>query len=536
MGLMYVPKKRFMKSISLTSVFKCVGIILSVLCLQSCMEDMNSVKKEEQVPLFYSPWMYDFADEVVDPETTIKIVTDGTVDLNSIQVEIPVLKYNKELLFLLSQDDSRHSTLCYTWAMMNGRPFGSDTRFQTEKAYFYHIENLLYFDMYGQPYVMPSKTLGCTDGAGNEVRFNFSMTIIPFLKGFGPSRNYDVSKSDNLDQYAVTRVEYKGNDESISWNDARYMINYGVGVSLHDADVSTAGASDKDIISIGLRRIQNQLLDSLNGRGTKMLCEPNGNEQYLLAAEESQGATDIADSYAQKARDLYVLTAQENADIFPLIPAQVNHDFSEAGRRSIFRDFRSFGANNTWVDLCDQAMAVDFENRQAVSVGVHGSCDSYFYDWLKGVNDKYGKDGSDIVWMPSQDEYYEYNYYRQHAEIEKTIDGNTIELKIKLPTGSNFFYPAATINLVGLDNEHVVSVEADDVTTGMSYANYDASYGKGFMVNIDCRRYLYDLARHYVTEYQNRRGSYIYYKWDAKYFASMLKPGLDRKNLLMEAE
>lgn len=504
----------------LNRIFKGVSLCFVACVLHSCGMSMETTGANG-TPIYYKPWMYDFGDEVTNPTTTIKIVTDGTVDLNSLNVEIPPLKYNKELLFLLSQDDSRHSTLCYTWAMLNGRPFGSDTRYEEEHAYFYHIEELLFFDMHDHPYVMPSKTLGCTDGAGNEVRFNFTMTVMPFLGGFGVDHNYDISSStllDNLyDSETKTRLVYKGNDSSISWNDVRYMANYGVGVSLHDADIPVTLVHDLPVIARGLADIQEQIADSLNGRGTKMLCEPNGNRSYLDAVLQNPNL------------GIKVLTAQENADLF-LVPAQVHGDLDKS---TIFRDFRSFGANKSWVDMCDNAMAIDFDNRPAVSIGVHGTCASYVYTWFKGINDKYGKDGSDVIWMPSQEEYYEYNYYRQHAQIEKKIDGNTLELTVTLPTENSFYYPATTLNLVGVDMQHIVSIEADDVTTGMSYANYHASYGDGVMINIDCRKFLIDLARHYVEDYYTKyQSGYIYNKWDAIYFTKMLKPGATRDYLL----
>lgn len=507
-----------MKSTLLSRVFKSVSLVIVALCLHSCMS-MDSPSAEESAPVYYNPWMYNFANEVQEPTSTITVVTDGTVDLNNVQVEIPPLKYNKELLFLLSQDDSNESTLCYTWAAIHGRPIGTDNRDHgVEHAYFYHIDELLYFGMYDHPYKMLGKTLGCTDGAGNEVRFNFSMTIMPFLMGFDSSRKFDISDSEEYKANTTRAVISKGNDASISWNDARYMINYGVGLAFHDVlpYEESAYLSEPDTIVSRFKAIQQQMIDSLGGRESKMLCEPNGDKRYLDVAK---GGTGLG---------IKVLTAQGNSD-GDLFPAQPKMGLDTYTVNRIILDDHDL---RTWVDLCDEAMEVDFKNRKAVCVGVHNTCDSKYAKWLTSINDKYGKDGSDIIWMPSQDEYYEYNYYRQNSIIDKKVDGNKLILTITLPTKDRFYYPATTINLVGVDKSHIVSVDSDDQTQGMSYANYEASYGSGFMINIDCRRYLQNLVEHFVQEYSNSVHKKVYQKWDAEYFAKMLKPGTVRDEQL----
>ncbi len=507
-----------MKSTLLASVFKGVSLVIVGLLFQSCMS-MDTPSAEEKVPVYYNPWMYDFANEVKNPTDTITIVTDGTIDLNNVQVEIPPLKYNKELLFLLSQDDSHESTLCYTWAAINGRPIGThNINHGEEDAYFYHIDELLYFGMRNHPYKMLGKTLGCTDGAGNEVRFNFSMTIMPFLMGFDSSRRFDISDSEEYTGNATRNVNPIGHDSSISWNDARYMINYGVGVAFHDVlpYEESAYLSELDTMTSRFKAIQQQLTDSLGGRKSKMLCEPNGEKSYLNVAKDSIGL------------GIKVLTAQGNSDgdLFPAQPQKDLHTY--AVNRIILDDHDP----RTWLSLCDEVMEVDFESRKAVCVGVHNTCDSKYSRWLIGINDKYGKDGSDIIWMPSQEEYYEYNYYRQNRIIDKKVDGNKLILTITLPTEDRFYYPATTINLVGVDKSHIVSVDSDDQTQGMSYANYEASYGSGFMINIDCRRYLQNLVEHIVQEYSNSVHKKVYQKWDAEYFANMLKPGTVRDTQL----
>ena len=54
------------------------------------------------------------------------------------------------------------------------------------------------------------------------------------------------------------------------------------------------------------------------------------------------------------------------------------------------------------------------------------------------------------MWFPSQEEYYEYNYYRTHGaapQIE-VIDETTLKLTVDLPSGQYFYYPSVTVNLI----------------------------------------------------------------------------------------
>lgn len=51
-----------------------------------------------------------------------------------------------------------------------------------------------------------------------------------------------------------------------------------------------------------------------------------------------------------------------------------------------------------------------------------------------------------VCWMPSQEEYYEYNYYRMHGKIEKSADGSTLKLIINLPARNIFITHSVTIN------------------------------------------------------------------------------------------
>lgn len=164
------------------------------------------------------------------------------------------------------------------------------------------------------------------------------------------------------------------------------------------------------------------------------------------------------------------------------------------------------------------------EDRDAVQVARHGT-DTEWVQFLVWLNDTYGKDGSDILWMPGLEEYYEYNYYRQHSNIEPSVQGNQLEVKLSLPTYMYFYYPSVTIHIKGIEESQIASLLTNDEITGLSYASCE----EGVMVNIDCRKYLLQHAIHFVEKYENDRTDM--HQKDAQYFVSMLKDSAAKEAL-----
>ena len=146
---------------------------------------------------------------------------------------------------------------------------------------------------------------------------------------------------------------------------------------------------------------------------------------------------------------------------------------------------------------------------------------------LLWINNNYGKKGADNVWIPNQEEYYEYNFYRTHGTAAVTkIDEHKLKLTVHLPSEEDFYYPSLTVNLSGIKKEDITSLEAGSSVTGLSYSNYE----NGIMLNIDCRKYLTEHAENFVKRYEaNTADASV--KADALYFVNMLKDS-DKKEEL----
>ncbi|MDD3273077.1 MAG: hypothetical protein PHV46_03380 [Bacteroidales bacterium] len=470
------------------SSYKRLKSLYSLVVLGSLLLTTSCVKFPAPNPNPYSSgsrYVYPFATEVNNVTANISIELVDNESIPDIETEIPRLKYNKSTLFLLSQDDSRQDSFSSTFAAINGRPIPI-----TE--YYYDVEHLEANDLPPDTLSL-CKTLGYTDGAGNEVRFSFLITICPEEEWMNVKPKITPGYTLNFNRFRMK--------SGLTYNNVREMMNYGVGIAYHD--VKTKAVDNRDSVYSHILLSHNILMDTLKGRGCKTLVEPNGNKVYLDAAK--------------MVPFIKVLTAQSGVN--KIYPFQENSDLSQipTWRRFILeKDFR-----REYEDI----IKIPKEQREAVALGVHGTRLTWANNFL-WMNDAYGKDGDDSVWGPNLEEYFEYNYYRVNGNIEvKQINGK-IDLKVHLPSAEYFYYPSVTVNVKGIKMVDVASIKSGDEVKGMSFADYD----EGVMINIDCRKYLLEHATHFVEKYEKMGLKYL--KRDAIYFVNMLKESPAKRALL----
>lgn len=394
---------------------------------------------------------------------------------------------------MLTQDDCKHAAYSSTWAAINGRPLTHN--------YYYNTEQLAAGDL-PPDYFYLNKTLGSSDGTGNEVRFAFTTTLSPEWEWMNSES--DVDLGDTKDYY---RFHMKS---GLTWNNLSEMLSYGTGIAFHD--VNTEAVHNEDSILRHYALSQQIILNRLDGRGCKVLAEPNGNKTYINAAINY---SPIAIMTAQNSGSTGSTTVQLS-DIYPF---NVETDLHKSLLKRYF-----YESSYEIVSKIESELRKERKERQAVHIGVHGT-DFVFAEFLLWLNNRYGKDGDDSIWFPSLEEYYEYNYYRVNATIDKEIIGNNVKLLISLPSEQYFYYPSVTLNLVGIDTDQIKQISSNDAVTGLSYADY----GEGVMLNIDCRRYLAQHAAHFVDKYLNSPS--LSNKNDALYFIGKLKDSSEKEEL-----
>jgi len=463
--------------------------VLPLLWFVSCLKldtQINSENSNLDIDYNADRYIYPFGKESTNITAEVIIKLENQIPSN-IRVEVPPLKYNKSLLFMFTQDDCKQVAYCSTWASINGKPL--------TRNYYYNSSQLKYGDLPPDSYYL-GNTLGCTDGAGHEVRFAFTTTLLP--------------QSQLMNAYSQVRPKFTDNyyrfymNSALIWQNVREMLNYGVGIAFHDIEASDV--KDPLLIKAAYAIAQDSILAHLSGRGCKFLAEPNGNKAYVAAAL----------SYDP----IQTIVVQTGTAFYPF---KVDTDLKDVLFHREFNNSPYYFKRK----IREEAEKAK-ENRKAIYVGVH-STDSNWIELLSWLNDNYGKEGDDSLWFPSQEEYYEYNYYRIHGKRTITkIDNNTLKVIVTLPSLQYFYYPSTTINLEGLDNNKVISILSNDVVTGLSYGKYE----NGTMINIDCRKFLLQHATHFVEKYEKNKTDPSL-KADAIYFVNMLKES-DEKRLLLE--
>lgn len=406
-------------------------------------------------------------------------------------ISIPPLKYNKTLLFMLTQDDCKQSAFSMTWAAINGKPID---RSDIKRKYYYDIEHLEADDFPPNSYLL-GKTLGSTDGFGNEVRFHFTTTLAPEWDFMNAETNVNKGFTGNYFRFYMK--------SGLRWNNVKTLVNDGNAIAFHD--LNTTAVNNIDSLLKHFEIAQRLTRDVLNGRKVKFLAEPNGNKTYLQAALHFT--------------DIQTMTAQNGAET--LIPYRVNTDLTQKTLARIFVNHPAEIEN-----LISKAMLKEVSTREAIHVGVHET-DHDWSQFLLWLNNTYGKDGKDLIWCPSQEEYYEYNYNRQNCEISSRIDNNKLIVKIKFPRQPDFYYPALTLNIEGLNMDNIKSISSSEQVTGLTYGNFN----KGISINFDCRDFLFEHAKHYVDQYRAKKTESNL--MDAKYHINALKDSDQKRSLFI---
>lgn len=491
-----------------------IGVILFIivsLAMSGCIRklnlyqgdkdgDGNEGNEQRRDVICETEFIYPFGNETVNKKIEITIHLKADRQIGNLYTEIPTLKYNKDWLFLMTQDDCMHSAFSYTWAAINGKPLSY--------IYYCDLAHLQSGDLPPDCYSL-GKTLGTTDGTGQEVRFSFGTTV---------SADDDLMNTMTWVQKGYTRDYFRFYKKSMMvWGNLQEMMNYGVSIAFHDLNLPNEDKTEDNLLA-QYSVAQNMIREKLNKRTCKMLAEPNGDKNYIKAAMRYDA--------------IRTLCAQSEA--LKLYPFQEKKDLEQIViERAFYDPPKNSGLTNP--DMIKTAILEELkhpkEERAAISVGAHNT-DTGWVNFLKWLNDTYGQHGDDSMWFTSQEEYYEYYYYRLHSkpEIEK-IDTHTWRLTLNLNGKESFYYPSVTVNILGLKMEDIEGVESNEDVTGLSYDDH----GNVFMMNIDCRKYLTEHAENFVKRYEANITD-ASAKADANYFVNMLKDSDKKKELKKRIE
>lgn len=458
--------------------------------LGSCIKDVYKEDKPDEDPIPSIPDEEEdekLADLSVSAtfdwnEVYISIPLPNGADMNNIQVLFPPLKYDKKFAYSYTFDD------CTVMAYSRG--FSTINKKWIDYHRFFHVGQEKATGSY------PSKTLGYTDGCGNERRFSFGVAIWPDMSN-SQIDNFMNPTTHRPDKYYPYLV----------WKDLVPLIDFGSDIYFHDVNTSKFG-NDVNGILEGMKRVQ-QITKETLGRKMKIMARPNGDNTYCTAAREYE--------------DIVMMAVENNTDIGSPLNIRFNNDI-DLKNAAQYRRFveASPTTEQLWPDINSAASAGTFAWIHDFS---HGPAEfQYVLDLFHKINDEYGKDGNDCVWFATLDEIYEYNYLRKNCVIEKNISNNILTLRFSCPSSD-------------LPNELMFHRDFSILVKGITLSNVDVSSGKNiygisyseqndnsWLININCNKSLFDRAERYTSIYEKDRSSSA--KEDALYFVNQLKENL----------
>lgn len=333
---------------------KTIAIFLLILLAASCIKEVDLYKGGS---LREPAYLYPFDQENKNVTAEITIKTNSTINLELLDVYFAPLKYNKHLLIMLTQDDCKPSIYPRTWASINGKPLSGQ--------YYYHYEQLKQDDLPPDIYYL-GKTLGCTDGTGKEVRFSFTATL-------AADDNYMAEESIINLGYSKDNYRFYGRN-GILWEDVIDIVNYGNSIAFHN--VNTKEIHNIDSIQKHYLIGQDSIQKRLSGRKCKTLSEPDGNIDYTTAAINLD--------------DIKTITAERGEKVYPF------HNLTNLENHTLNRVFHD--SPDDFKQVIEQERSIPTVDRCAINIGVH-STDAFWTDFLLWLNDTYGKDGEDCIWM-----------------------------------------------------------------------------------------------------------------------------------------
>ena len=421
----------------------------------------------------------------------IDITCASAVDAGDVTVEFPALKYDKDTLVSFTTDDANVSSFCRVWAGINGRPVSNK---------FYHANQLEAGDIPASIVdTTLDKTLGYTDGCGNERRFTHGVAIWPYCQANGTNM---MDSTNPVDPSASNL--YRFMTPYLQWPDVAMMLKHGCSVYYHNIGTEIFGPdTDVNNVIAGLKADCQRSIDRV-GRGMKVLARPDGNNVFIEAANGS---------------DQVLMPVAENSPAVDIFPFSIDTLFKKVGSRF----FPNATGDTTEQDSVKSQFSTEIAKARESRKWFHFCCHTATLDWvnlLVWFNDNHGKDGDDSIWFATVDEVYEYYHARANSVIRKSATGNRLHLTIYLPKGQYFYYPDFTLLLSGGNITGATSVEGSNEVTGLSMAVKNDK----LMLNASANPRHVELAEEFTSKYET--GGQAIHKTDALYFVGLLKESL----------
>lgn len=396
-----------------------------------------------------------------------KVPVPSGANPDDIGISMPHLKYDKHFAFCFTIDDSYVNGWSKLFKAMNGR--------WVDDIEFFH------FGLKKTTGYQPEHSLCFTDGCGNDRNFTFGEAIWPsWWNEYSPD---GFIKDENHSEHSPY----------ISWEELQIMTDLGNAVHWHNVDENKWDKTDVSQLVLGLKEDYDRTMEKI-GYPMKTLAQPDGSKNYLDAAQQSP---------------LVCLTRATTSNIEISL-----YDSPSLFKKNIFGGYENATIERKLVELEKQAAS---DSPQLLGMLVH-RCGQEYVDFFQTIYAKYGKGGSDSIWVTTYDELYEYFERRNAVEFSSTVADGYKVFQVTLPYRENFIYDELSFVITGADS---AAVPVSENLVGFSSAQRaDGTV----LVNCNFSPTLIDRIGNYTNLFNAT--SVEEYRLDAEYLISLLRADL----------
>lgn len=396
---------------------------------------------------------------------------------DSIRVYIPALKYNKAMAVSWINDDNLN---IWNWvhALINRK--------------FVHTGSLQ--NHYGldhpQPGFYPKEALEYTDGAGVRHRFAGTLAIFPHLmEDMGLGR----------DGLAAS------NNKFCSPRELRILRDFGTTACYHDIkDSAGIGPGDQESYDRALKHASKVATGFLDYT-PKIMAEPNGNHSYMVWGKNNP-LIQMQTAQNTVVDRFYPFSKQASIDKSDIVVERMFYNggkFVDEMLERIESEIAGPDSLRSWLIGANHECSADIEGR-----------------FFQEVYQRFGAAGTDQVWFPSLDEFYEYQWIRQQAEIKTHVQANVLEVELIVPRQDNFWFNEVSLQLenVAFDTSRTIAIS--DHCVGASWHWQDSLGHIHVNYNPKTQQRAAKAIRNYLRTASDSD------REDAEYFIQLLRPEL----------
>lgn len=403
-----------------------------------------------------------------DTESFVFRVPLGESDGSGISARVAPLMYDKKFAFSFRVDGSYVNGWSRIYSLFRGKWIDD--------------EEFLHYALPHTSGYQPDHMLCITDGCGNDRIFTFTESINP-------------SVWNQYNPYGIIHDESRSyQNPFICWDEIQTLVDMGNGLAFHSIDTTRFNEESPSEIAEGFKqdylRTRNEV-----GYRMKVLSVPLLKPAYNTAGQ----ICDLVRVISTNAPDAEML------DLYS--------DKSMAGR-----SFYSGAADDTVEDVLGALEAESVSaNPKLVSMFTHRPGHRYM-DMFETIYKKYGKAGSDDIWVASFDEIFEYMERRCTAEITSYVKDGYKYFVVEVPYDSEFNFNELSFIVEG------ASAPAEFVSNNLY--GFTSALRRDGTVLVNCTftdKYL-KAAYKYLEKYEDLGFSDD--KLDAEYLMSLVRPDL----------